>query len=376
MKPKVQVIFPDSMSDPVGGMGVQFKHLYEILKNDINFYLSGFPDSSSPKNYVEVISPFPNIKHGSLNTLLGQSIYLYESLKHPKPDLIHAYDWTTYLAGVFLAKYHKVPLLISIQLSAKILREKTGICNCVDPTSVDGEWLYKMHEEIEAYGYKESTKIVCVSKDYAKHFSQFKDKIKIIPNGVTVEDWKKENTVIFPGENKIKVIYIGRFASMKSVDVLANVNVPKGIDLIFVGGAKGSDPVVIDEIEKGIQKDNIFYIGSAYEQEKIDILLHADAVIMPSKHEPFGIVALEAFASKSILLSSWVDGLGDFCNSNNSIYTSITKEGIEKALNKLLKLSKQEKESLILNGLKTCKKYTWEKSAKQYKKIYKSLTKK
>ena len=53
---------------------------------------------------------------------------------------------------------------------------------------------------------------------------------------------EKENTVILPGKNITKVVYIGRFALMKSVDILASIDVPKDIDLIFVGDIKGGDP--------------------------------------------------------------------------------------------------------------------------------------
>ena len=49
-----------------------------------------------------------------------------------------------------------------------------------------------MHEEIEFYGYESSEKIVCVSKNYSKHFLQFKDKMEIIPNGINLKEWKKK----------------------------------------------------------------------------------------------------------------------------------------------------------------------------------------
>ena len=375
MNPKILSILPDSINTPTGGMGVQFKNLYNYLSKDFDFYISSFPDKPPLKNQIPVVSPFPNVKHGTLQTILGQSVYLYESLKHPKPDIVHAFDWSTYLTGTYLAKHHKVPLITTIQLSAKALREGAGIYQCIDPYSLDGEWLHKMHEEIEFYGYESSEKIVCVSENYSKHFSKFKDKMEIIPNGINLKEWEKKNTVILPGKNLIKVVYIGRFANMKSVDILANIDVPKGIDLIFVGTTKGGDSSVIEAVNNALKKENIFYIGPAYNQAKIDLLCQADAVIMPSRHEPFGIVALEAFASKSILLSSRIDGLGDFCNDSNSIQTPLTKDGMENALNKLLNLTKEETSSLIANGIKTCKKYTWESSAKKYEKLYKSILK-
>ena len=83
MKSKILSIIPDSINNPTGGLGVQFKNLYDILSKKFDFYISSFPDKPLLKNQIEVVSPVSNIKHGTLQTLLGHSVYLYESLKHP-----------------------------------------------------------------------------------------------------------------------------------------------------------------------------------------------------------------------------------------------------------------------------------------------------
>ncbi len=43
----------------------------------------------------------------------------------------------------------------------------------------------------------------------------------------------------------------------------------------------------------------------------------ASAIIMPSIHEPFGLVALEALMIKTPLLCSIQGGLSDFLNNDN-----------------------------------------------------------
>ena len=111
-KPVVTVIFPDSVSKPTGGLGVQFKNLYSRLKDKIDFQVVGHPDEPNEINkYKGVPHPVPAIQHGSLNTLIGHTEYLKEALKYPKPDIVHAYDWSTYYAGVCLAELYDVPLL-------------------------------------------------------------------------------------------------------------------------------------------------------------------------------------------------------------------------------------------------------------------------
>jgi glycogen(starch) synthase len=374
---KVLVIFPDSMSKPTGGLGVQFKNLYERLNNKIDFYIAGYPDyNNGIKNYVHVGHPIPDIKHGTINTLLGHTVYLAESLKFPKPDLVHAYDWTTYFAGVYLAQIHKVPLLVTMQLSANALVH-AGVFNCDNINTVDGLWLHKAHIETEWFSLKKADKIISVSNGYSNYFPSLKDKTVVIPNGIDLKSWTPKQKITLPGKNKYKVVYIGRFALMKSVDTLLDIDVPDNIDLIFVGSKNGGDAICINKLQDALnnKKKNVYYYGPAYDQEKIDVLEAADAVIVPSRHEPFGIVALEALASKSILISSRKDGLGDFLNDNNSIKCDVSKEGIEKSLNDFLNLSQQQKNTFIENGLKVCKEYNWDDIAEQYYQIYKSFSK-
>jgi glycosyltransferase involved in cell wall biosynthesis len=371
---KVLVIFPDSISTPTGGLGVQFKNIHSRLKNKIDFYVAGYPDGpNGVDNYVGVYHPIPSIKHGSVNTLLGHTIYLAEALKFPKPDVVHAYDWSTYFAGVYLAQIHNVPLLLSMQLSANAM-VSAGITNCYDFNTVDGYWLHKAHVETEWFGLQKADKIINVSKGYAKYFPQFSNKTTIIPNGIDLKDWQPTDKVKLPGDRKHKIVYIGRFSLMKSTDVLLDAEIPEDVDLIFVGSYNGGDHACVSKLEKTIgNKPGFHYYGPVYEQDKVNLLHSADAVIMPSKHEPFGIVALEALASKNVLIASRVDGLGDFLNDDNSINCGLTAEDMSAAMHKFTQLSDLERENMIENGLKTCEQYKWDEIAEEYYEVYKSM---
>lgn len=372
---KVLVLFPDSISKPVGGLGVQFKNLYSRLSDKIDFYVVGFPEGekNEVKHYRPAINPTPGVGMGSALTLMGHIVYLSEGLEYPKPDIVHAYDWTTYLSGYYLAKYHKVPLLLTMQLSVKGLHE-AGIAQCVDYGSIDGKVLHDLHYNHERFVLSKADKIINVSQGYTKHTEGFEDLTVIIPNGIDLNEWVPKNKMELPGENRHKIVYIGRFVKMKALDILSKANIPKEIDLILIGdptyGETEINQGLVDMVEK---QDNVYYIGPQYGQDKVDILHSADAVIMPSRHEPFGIVALEALASKSILLSSRIDGMGDFLDDSNSIKIELTVEGIEKAFYDYLALTEEQKQSIIKNGLETCKKYNWDDIADQYYEIYKSL---
>ena len=114
-----------------------------------------------------------------------------------------------------------------------------------------------------------------------------------------------------------------------------------------------------------------FFKNYKYDDEKFQYLKSADAVIMPSIHEPFGIVALEALASGTILLCSIVDGLAEFINDTVAINCGITPENITEAINTWNKMSSEEIENKIQLGMNHASKYSWlEIADRTHKEIY------
>ena len=371
---KVLTLIPDSMTEPTGGLGVQWKELYHRLKDRVDFYISGYPERENIKNYIGVVHPIPQIQHGSVNIILGTSSYLAGSLTFPKPDIVHAMDWTVYLSGVYAAAIHNVPLIVSMQLSPKAMNQKE-IYFCRDKNTVDGNWINETCLGIEEVGLRMANKIIHVSNGYANnYFKEYSNKSVVIPNGIDLSKWKPTEEFKFPGTAKYKLVYIGRFTTMKSVSELVMAEIPKEIDLIIIGDEKGSDLETMGVLSNVLgKKENIYYIGSKYEQDKINALFSADAIIFPSKHEPFGIVGLEALASRSVLLSSRVDGISDYLDDSNSLYCGYTSETISKSLNDFINLSDEQKDRLITNGLKTCKNYDWDVIADSYYSEYQKL---
>ena len=374
MKKKILCIVPDRLNKPTGGMGVQFMKIYEKLKEEYEFYVLGFPEESLPfENYVGVPNIFP-IHHAAVVTLYGHALYALKGMNFPKPDIVHSFDWSTYLAGKLLAEHHDAPLLLTMQLSVRGL-EKTGISLVGDDSSPDGSAVQSAHREIETGVMKMADHIISVSKSYSDLFEEFKDKTTIIHNGIDLEDWTPRKRVRFPGDNPTKVVYIGRFAEMKGIRNLMKAEVPDGIDLILIGSSDGGDNAALSSIQEALEKKkkNTYYIGPKYDQEKIDCLFSADAVIIPSIHEPFGIVALEALASEAVVISTRSDGLSDFLDDSNSIWVDTTPESIERGYQAVLSLSQEKRYSMVAKGKETCKEFTWDRSVEKYKNVYQKL---
>ena len=107
--------------------------------------------------------------------------------------------------------------------------------------------------------------------------------------------------------------------------------------------------------------------------ELLQALKTAYCFILPSRHEPFGIAALEALDARVPLIASAVGGLKDFLEDrvNALLFEDNNVDGLLNAYDLLFPL----RETLISGGRKTAEKYSWQTIARNLTDIYRELTK-
>ena len=165
----------------------------------------------------------------------------------------------------------------------------------------------------------------------------------------------KYNKFKFPGKGKRKVVYIGRFAVMKNIESLCKASIPEDIDLCFIGDDRGGEEFIYKQMMEKCKEPNVHYLGYLRGQDKMDALKSADAVILPSKHEPFGIVGLEALASNCILISSFVDGITDYLTEDVGINCGLDSWSITNALYDYVNIPEEELSIRKPKGIKNSK---------------------
>jgi glycosyltransferase involved in cell wall biosynthesis len=97
-----------------------------------------------------------------------------------------------------------------------------------------------------------------------------------------------------------------------------------------------------------------------------------DAFVLPSRHEPFGIVALEAWAARRPLLAARSGGLRHFVKDgrNGLAFDSDDDAGLEAALKRLLGHPEMAS-ALAQEGRRTVEQsYSWQQVVKQLEEIY------
>ena len=148
-------------------------------------------------------------------------------------------------------------------------------------------------------------------------YSQIKDKIVLQPNGI--DHYWHEHVSHTPRTGH-RLLYIGDFTPNKNVcRVIKAINqlrdTAEFADLKFtiVGGGKDKNDSTLKMIES--YPDFIEYLGKIYDKERLAGIMQQSALfVMPSIHETFGLVYIEALSQNLPVIYSkrqGIDGLFD-----------------------------------------------------------------
>jgi glycosyltransferase involved in cell wall biosynthesis len=104
---------------------------------------------------------------------------------------------------------------------------------------------------------------------------------------------------------RLKVLFIGRLDRQKGLDILLEAVGPltNEVHLRVVGEA------ILSDAERLKSPTNVEMMGWRIEPEIESLLQDCDLVVMPSRWEGFGLVALEAMRAERAVLASAIGGL-------------------------------------------------------------------
>lgn len=275
-------------------------------------------------------------------------------------QLVHVHDWMTFPAGIKAAQKSNKPLITHIHATEY---DRTG--GNVDPKIA----------QIEYQGLHQADHIIAVSnytKDMVtRKYSIPKDKISVVHNGIDVAEFKPTKIRnIFPHHNI--VLYVGRLTFQKGVEYFiraAKEIVQHHPDTIFliVGDGDMYQQHVLEAASLGIG-NKIIFTGFLQGEKLRSTYQMADAFVMPSVSEPYGLVALEAVASGTPAVISRQSGVAE---TLNHVYIADfwDTHQIAKHINTILSFPVHSQEKTIL-AKKEAQELTWDKAATKTLDIY------
>lgn len=294
--------FPPNIT---GGLGTHLKELSTALgkRCDLHVFIPGAED------FTERYSDFTihqvktkRIKNiyeemGTVKDYNKEVVKRVIKLDVKKPiDVIHSHDWLTAAAGIELKTFLKKPLVFSLHSL-----EKQRTLKYTD----------NYPSQMERAGIEQADAVITVSNMMKKillsDFAAEEKKIKVIYNTYEERAFERVDVTKKYALKKPLIVFVGRLTAQKGPENLLYA-AKKVLDarpayFVFVGTGH-----LLESLKKfskvlGIE-NHVLFTGFIDEDEKKSSLKAADIIVLPSKHEPFGIVALEALSFKKPVILS------------------------------------------------------------------------
>jgi glycosyltransferase involved in cell wall biosynthesis len=180
--------------------------------------------------------------------------------------------------------------------------------------------------------------------------------------------------VKLPGSRPLKLLYLGRLSPQKGLAALLACTLPENMDLILAGPE--SNDSGINQLLATRLKDptnRTYYVGPIYGLDKWKMLCTADFLIVPSLHEPFGLVALEGLATRTLVISSFVEGLSEVLTDEAAVRCGTSVDTIQAALQRVSQMTPDEYKRRTDVGFAHAATFRWDKAALQILHLYQYL---
>ena len=241
----------------------------------------------------------------------------------------------------------------------------------------------KSFKPVIEYAINQSDAVTAVSQNLKEETLlnfKIKDEIKVIPNFIDMSLYKQEcNQVLrdkFAKKEEAILVHISNFRKVKRVqDVVkifekVNKHVPSKLFMIGDGPERLKAEQLCRKL--GIAK-HVRFLGKLKVIEKF--LCIADVFVLPSKTESFGLVALEAMASKVAVISTNSGGLPEVNIDGETGYLSDVGD-VNKMANDTIHLLKDADKlnQFKNNALAHAKTFDLPNILPQYEAVYQELS--
>jgi D-inositol-3-phosphate glycosyltransferase len=179
-------------------------------------------------------------------------------------------------------------------------------------------------------------------------------------------------------------LFVGRLEPLKGVDTILEALVviriwrPEifhSMRFIVVGGSDPTDTErlklthLVDEL--GLDA-NVQFAGAKSQAQLLDYYAAANAVLMPSDYESFGMVALEAMASGTPVIASNIGGLAFLVKDGITGYLVPTRDP-DSLAHRMIEIVERPAQSMRLSALTLARQYMWSLRADDLLKLFQRI---
>ncbi|MGC0363371.1 glycogen(starch) synthase [Rhodococcus sp. 27YEA15] len=223
-----------------------------------------------------------------------------------QPDVVHAHDWLVAHPAIALAEFYDVPLVSTLH-ATEAGRHSGWISGRINRQVHSVEWW--LANESDAL-------ITCstsMEEEVTKLYGPTLPPVTVIRNGIDLTTWNFRERA--PRSGPPKLLFVGRLEYEKGVqDVIAalpRIRRSHPGTTLSIAGEGTQFTWLYQQARTHRVARAVDFLGNLDHTELLSWLHGADAIVLPSRYEPFGIIALEAAAAGTPLITSTAGGLGE-----------------------------------------------------------------
>jgi D-inositol-3-phosphate glycosyltransferase len=338
--------------------------------------------SEYPLPKKELVTYLPQFVNG---------IYEFADNKGISYDLIHSHYWMSGIAAIQLKNMWGIPI-VNMFHTLGVMKNRVA----QSPEEVEGEYRIEGEREV----LKAADKIIAATTaEYAQLLWLYQadvNKIMVIPPGVDIckfypipADEAKEYIGVPPCGRML--LFVGRIEPLKGLDVLIEaISIMRQGDvwkenpfcLAIIGGepdeSDEQDNIEMSRIKAlsenfGLQ-DFVTFLGKRSQDSLPYYYSAAEAVVVPSQYESFGMVALEAMACGTPVVASHIGGLAYLVQDGITGFTVPVDDPVELA-NRLSSLIQDPnlRDRMGKQAVQVAQDYAWDKIASKLVAVYDGL---
>lgn len=375
MKMKVgvgtSVMYRGSRLGNLDGIGYYTKNLCESLSlyNDrlvIEKLIFGNYTATTDEHVYNA----PKYSRSALITAVSGRPFKVDAAFENKVDLFHATDHHT-------PKFKNIPVIATLMDAIPLSNP---------------EWVTPKLRRLKNWVWRKSgtwaDRIITIS-DYSKeqiayHFNISESKISVVPLGVDKIYFEKVDEILKSQILKSLNIpnnfflFVGTLQPRKNVEriIAAHEFLPlklqREMPLIIVGDSGWSSEKIVSRLNRSASGDTVRWLSRVDDHTKRVLMQQAEAVLLPSLAEGFGLPVLEGFASETPVITSNLTALVEVAGDAAWLVDPYNVADISEAMLSLARDDKLAKEYAV-KGLKRAQKYTWEECALKTIETYENL---
>jgi poly(glycerol-phosphate) alpha-glucosyltransferase len=373
----MKVITTLTTIDPLKGGGVceMVYNLNRTIKNSYNnirveICSLDYDTSNEIKNKWSI---FDTHLHNAYDPFLyGFSPALKRCVVQSDSDILHNHGIWEYTSYVCLQwkKLKRKPYIVSPH-------------GMLDSWALSNSQLKKkiMYSLIDKEYLANASCIHALNKEEAKSIQALKldNPICIIPNGIDIPEDHIVTQPIWEESIRDKkvLLFLGRLHPKKGLENLlyawSNV-VKKNKEwvLVIAGWAQNDyDKKLKKIIEEHSLTGSVYFTGSVLGEDKVSVLQHSNAFILPSFSEGLPMSVLEAWSYRLPVIMTKECNLSDAFEYECAIKIGTSIHSIEETLITFFSMSEKDQRELGDRGYKYVKnKYSWDQVAKQMFDVY------